>query len=72
LKSNVAPSRARSPDGEPRNRQFYQFAGRADVVAWNVEERALLHIEIRTRFPDLQEMAGSTSVSRLCGRGGAA
>jgi transcriptional regulator with XRE-family HTH domain len=39
--------------------QHYQFAGRADVVAWDTSARALLHIENRTRFPDLQEMAGA-------------
>ena len=39
--------------------QHYQFAGRADVLAWSVAERALLHIENRTRFPNLQEAAGS-------------
>lgn len=44
--------------------QHYQFAGRADVLAWDVERRALLHIENRTRFPDLQEMAGSYNAKR--------
>ena len=39
--------------------QHYQFAGRADLVAWDVDARALLHIENRTRFPDFQEMAGA-------------
>lgn len=39
--------------------QHFQFAGRADVAAWNIAKRALLHIENRTRFPDLQEMAGA-------------
>ena len=39
--------------------QHYQFAGRADVLAWSLEPPALLHIENRTRFPDLQEAAGS-------------
>ena len=29
------------------------------MLAWSTEARALLHIENRTRFPDLQEMAGS-------------
>lgn len=33
--------------------QHYQFAGRADVVAWSVECEALLHVENRTRFPDI-------------------
>jgi len=44
--------------------QHYQFAGRADVVAWDVERRALLHIENRTRFPNLQEAAGSFNAKR--------
>lgn len=39
--------------------QHFQFAGRADVVAWNLEMAALLHIENRTRFPDFQAMAGA-------------
>jgi transcriptional regulator with XRE-family HTH domain len=44
--------------------QHYQFAGRADFVAWNVQDRALLHIENRTRFPDFQEMAGAFNAKR--------
>ncbi|HEY7600814.1 MAG TPA: helix-turn-helix domain-containing protein [Candidatus Limnocylindrales bacterium] len=44
--------------------QHYQFAGRADLVAWDLERRALLHIENRTRFPDLQAMAGSYNAKR--------
>jgi hypothetical protein len=44
--------------------QHYQFAGRADVVAWDLERRALLHIENRTRFPDLQAVAGSFNAKR--------
>jgi transcriptional regulator with XRE-family HTH domain len=44
--------------------QHYQFAGRADVVAWSSSDRALLHIENRTRFPNLQEAAGSYSAKR--------
>lgn len=44
--------------------QHYQFAGRADVLAWDLGLRALLHIENRTRFPDLQEMAGSYNAKR--------
>ncbi len=34
--------------------QHYQFAGRGDVVAWSVERAALLHLENRTAFPNLQ------------------
>ncbi|MEX2548107.1 MAG: hypothetical protein WD830_10010 [Chloroflexota bacterium] len=48
-----------SPVGLDEPYQHYQFAGRADVVSWNLEERALLHLENRTRFPDIQEMAGA-------------
>lgn len=44
--------------------QHYQFAGRADVVAWDLERRALLHIENRTRFPDFQDMAGAFNSKR--------
>jgi transcriptional regulator with XRE-family HTH domain len=44
--------------------QHYQFAGRADLLAWDIERRALLHIENRTRFPDLQEAAGSFNAKR--------
>jgi transcriptional regulator with XRE-family HTH domain len=42
--------------------QHYQFAGRADVLAWDLEN--LLHIENRTRFPNLQEAAGSYNAKR--------
>jgi transcriptional regulator with XRE-family HTH domain len=44
--------------------QHYQFAGRADVVAWDLEARALLHIENRTRFPNVQEALGSYNAKR--------
>lgn len=44
--------------------QHYQFAGRADLVAWDVQERALLHIENKTRVPDLQELAGAYNAKR--------
>ena len=44
--------------------QHYQFAGRADVLAWRTDRAALLHIENRTRFPDLQQMAGSYNAKR--------
>lgn len=44
--------------------QHYQFAGRADVVAWDLDRRAFLHIENRTRFPDFQQMAGSFNAKR--------
>jgi transcriptional regulator with XRE-family HTH domain len=44
--------------------QHYQFAGRADVVAWSAEHRALLHIENRTRFPNLQDSFGSFNAKR--------
>ena len=42
--------------------QHYQFAGRADVLAWDREN--LLHIENRTRFPNLQDAAGSWNAKR--------
>lgn len=44
--------------------QHYQFAGRADLLAWDLDRQALLHIENRTRFPDLQEAAGSFNAKR--------
>ncbi len=44
--------------------QHFQFAGRADLIAWDVDARALLHIENRTRFPDFQDMAGSYNAKR--------
>lgn len=44
--------------------QHFQFAGRADVLAWSLEPPALLHIENRTRFPNLQEAAGSWNAKR--------
>jgi transcriptional regulator with XRE-family HTH domain len=44
--------------------QHYQFAGRADVLAWRLEERALLHLENRTRFPNLGEAAGAYNAKR--------
>lgn len=44
--------------------QHYQFAGRADVLAWSLEQRSLLHVEDRTRFPNLQEAFGSYNVKR--------
>jgi transcriptional regulator with XRE-family HTH domain len=44
--------------------QHFQFAGRADLIGWDIAARALLHIENRTRFPDLQETAGSFNAKR--------
>jgi hypothetical protein len=48
--------------------QHYQFAGRADVLAWDREN--LLHVENRTRFPNLQEAAGSYNAKRQYLAGG--
>jgi hypothetical protein len=44
--------------------QHFQFAGRADLVAWDLAARTLLHLENRTRFPDMQETAGSFNAKR--------
>ena len=44
--------------------QHYQFAGRADLVAWDADARALLHVENRTRFPNVQESLGSYASKR--------
>jgi hypothetical protein len=52
------------PVGIDEPYQHYQFAGRADVVAWDVGKPALLHIENATRFPDLQEAAGAWNAKR--------
>jgi transcriptional regulator with XRE-family HTH domain len=61
----IAHLRSRGlPVGVDEPYQHYQFAGRADVVAWDLDRRALLHIENRTRFPDVQAMAGSFNAKR--------
>jgi hypothetical protein len=52
------------PVGIDEPYQHYQFAGRGDLVAWDLDARALLHIENRTRFPDFQDMAGSFNAKR--------
>jgi hypothetical protein len=44
--------------------QHYQFAGRADLLAWDLTSRALLHVENRTRFPNLQDAIGSYNAKR--------
>jgi hypothetical protein len=44
--------------------QHFQFAGRADVLGWQIDPPALLHIENRTRFPNIQEAAGSYNAKR--------
>ena len=44
--------------------QHYQFAGRADVLAWTQAGRSLLHLENRTRFPNLQEAVGAFNAKR--------
>jgi len=44
--------------------QHFQFAGRADLVAWTLEPATLLHIENRTRFPNLGEAFGAFNAKR--------
>lgn len=44
--------------------QHYQFAGRGDVVAWSTERGALLHIENRTEFPNIQQAFGAFNAKR--------
>jgi hypothetical protein len=44
--------------------QHYQFAGRADLVAWDIPRAALLHVENRTRLPNFQEAAGAYNAKR--------
>lgn len=38
--------------------QHYHFAGRADVLGWDTARGALMRIENRTRFPDVQDSIG--------------
>ena len=44
--------------------QHYQFAGRADILAWDLSSRSILHVENRTRFPNVQEAFGSYNAKR--------
>jgi hypothetical protein len=44
--------------------QHYQFAGRADLLAWSLDGPDLLHVENRTRFPNVQEAFGSYNAKR--------
>ncbi len=44
--------------------QHFQFAGRADLLAWDLDARALLHIENKSRLPDIQDLAGSYNAKR--------
>jgi transcriptional regulator with XRE-family HTH domain len=44
--------------------QHFRFAGRADLIAWSVEGQALLHVENRTRFPDVQDALGRFNEKR--------
>jgi transcriptional regulator with XRE-family HTH domain len=44
--------------------QHFQFAGRADILAWDRSSRSLLHVENRTRFPNVQEAFGSYNTKR--------
>ena len=44
--------------------QHFQFAGRADVLAWDLDARALLHLENKSQLSDLQDVAGSYNAKR--------
>ena len=44
--------------------QHFQFAGRADLLAWDLDARTFLHIENKSRLPDLQDLAGSYNAKR--------
>ena len=44
--------------------QHFQFAGRADVVAWHLDPPAMIHLENRTRFPNVGETAGAWNAKR--------
>ncbi len=45
--------------------QYFQFAGRADLLAWDLDARALLHIENKSRLTDIQDLAGSYNAKRV-------
>jgi transcriptional regulator with XRE-family HTH domain len=42
----------------------YQFAGRGDLVAWTADPPAMLHIENKTLFDDIQEAFGTFNSKR--------
>ncbi len=44
--------------------QHFQFAGRGDLVAWDIDNRAFLHLENKTQFPNIQEAIGSYNAKR--------
>jgi transcriptional regulator with XRE-family HTH domain len=44
--------------------QHYQFAGRGDLVAWTTDPPAMLHIENKTLFDDIQEAFGTFNSKR--------
>ncbi len=44
--------------------QHFQFAGRADLVAWDADGAALLHCEQRTRLPNVQDTIGTFNAKR--------
>lgn len=44
--------------------QHFQFAGRADLVAWDLDAAAFLHCEQRTRLPNIQDTAGTFNAKR--------
>jgi hypothetical protein len=44
--------------------QHYQFAGRADLTSWTLDPAAFLHVENRTRFPNIGEVAGPWNAKR--------
>ena len=44
--------------------QHFQFAGRADLVAWDPDGAALLHCEQRTRLPNVQDTVGTFNAKR--------
>jgi transcriptional regulator with XRE-family HTH domain len=44
--------------------QHFHFAGRADVLSWDLPRGALLHIENRTRLPDVQDAIGRFNTKR--------
>jgi transcriptional regulator with XRE-family HTH domain len=58
----LRPTRPETHLDEPY--QHFQYAGRADVVSVSPDGTSLLHIENRTRFPDIGGFAGSYNAKR--------
>ena len=63
--SHRGPARhTRIPDCDRRALPALPVAGRADLLGWDVASRSLLHVENRTRFPNIQDAMGSYNAKR--------